>query len=221
MARATSSIPGPINSDERPFEVGDTLTIFEAAMVYAGRHPHSVFLRDGSVEDHVTFLRAGIREREPRSRDEIGARQSWDIYCEIMKRIRQGDITAVKRAYSKDGEIDPIQTVIRTADLVALASERDERPKYLKHIYDADAQSSAVSQRRPLTEKNAREFTVKYIADKRAAGRRPTQAGLEDAAREANMRGSRQHLRDAFRNQLGAPVKRGRPHNSPQKFAKK
>ena len=221
MVCAPSIIPGPLNSDEKPFEVGNTLTIFEAAMVYAGRHPHSVFLRDGSVEDHLTFLRAGIREREPRSRDRIRARRSWDIYCELMKRVRQGDITAVKRAYSKDGEIDPIQTVIRTADLVALASERDERPKYLKHSYDADAQSSAVSQRRPVTEKNAREFTVKYIADERAAGRRPTQAGLVHAAREANMRGGRPYLRDAFRKHLGAPVKRGRPHNSPQKFAKK
>jgi len=220
MARATSIIPGPINSDERPFEVGDTLTIFEAAMVYAGRHPHSVFLRDGSVEDHVTFLRAGIREREPRSRDRIGARQSWDIYCEIMKRIRQGDITAAKRAYLKDGEIDPIRTVIRTADLVALASERDERPKYLKHIYDADAKSS-VLQVTPLTEKIAKQFTAKYIADERAAGRRPTQAGLERAGHDAKMRGGRQFLRDAFHKLLGAPVKPGRPHNSPQKLAKK
>ena len=120
-------VPAPRNTDEKAFVIGDALTIFEAAMVYAGRHPHPRFLRNGSIEDHVQFLRAGIREREPRRR--IRARRSWDIYCELINRIKQRWLTPVKSAYSEDGEVDPRRTVIQTADLVLLAKERDEQPK--------------------------------------------------------------------------------------------
>jgi hypothetical protein len=60
-------IPAPPNSDERPFEIGDQMTVFEAAMVYAGRHPHPVFLKDGTEGDYLRFMKAGI-PKEPRSR---------------------------------------------------------------------------------------------------------------------------------------------------------
>ena len=159
MAKPNSVIPAPPHTEEEPFEIGDTLTVFAAAMIYAGRHPHSRFLRNGSIEDHVQFMRAGIREREPRTK--IRARRSWDIYCELINRIKQRRLTPVKSAYLEDGEVDPRRTVIEIADLVLLANERGEQPKYLKHLLRAaDYRAS----KRRLTRNEAGTFTAEYIA---------------------------------------------------------
>jgi hypothetical protein len=63
----------------------------------------------------------------------------------------------------------------------------------------------------PVSEKGARKFVKKYIADAKAEGQLPTQAGLEQAARAAGLRG-RERLRTAFREHLGLDApKRGRP----------
>jgi hypothetical protein len=70
-----------------------------------------------------------------------------------------------------------------------------------------------------MTERMAKEFAAKFITEEEAAGRKPTQAGLERAARQANKRGGREFLRAAF-HQL-SDVKRGRPSNASAKFAKK
>jgi hypothetical protein len=205
MAKPNSVIPAPDNSDETPFEIGDTLTVFEAAMVYAGRHPHPLFLRNGSIEHHVQFLRAGIREREPRRG--IRARRSWDIYTELINRIKQRQLTPVKPAYLANSEVDPRRTVIQTARLVLLAKEREEQPKYLKHLLrTADDRPS----KRPLTTRRAETFTADYINSEKKAGRTPTMAGLERAAVKAELRGGRKFLRDTFRQMQGT-VGPGRP----------
>jgi hypothetical protein len=134
MANATRFIPARPNSDEKPFEIGDSITVFDAAMVYAGRHPHKVFLKDGSIADHLKFLRASIPE-EPRSRHRARARRSWDIYRELIARIQNRTIMPIRPAYQSSGEeMDPINTEIRTADLANLAKERGEQPKYLRHL---------------------------------------------------------------------------------------
>jgi hypothetical protein len=72
---------------------------------------------------------------------------------------------------------------------------------------------------RPLSEKAAGKFAANYIDRERLAGKHPTQSGLEAAAKEANWRGGREFLREAFRQIEG--VTRGRPRNSPTKPAKK
>jgi hypothetical protein len=205
MAKPNSVIPAPDNSDEKPFEIGDTLTVFAAAMVYAGRHPLPLFLRGGSIEDHKQFLRAGILEHEPRAR--IRARLSWDTYCELINRIKQRRLIPVKSAYLEDGEVDPRRTVIETADLVLLANERGERPKYLKHLLRA---TDDLASKPPLTKRKAATFTADYIANERQAERSPTIAGLERAAMKAGLRGGRQFLRDTFRRMQGW-VRPGRP----------
>jgi hypothetical protein len=127
----------PPNSDEKDFQIGDELTVFESAMIYTGRrHPHSRFLKDGSILEHLNFLRAGIAELEPRSRIRIRAHRSWDIYCEIIKGIEAGRIQPVRVAYDAEGQIDPIRTVIRTSDLHVLATQRKERPRCLRHLQE-------------------------------------------------------------------------------------
>jgi hypothetical protein len=66
---------------------------------------------------------------------------------------------------------------------------------------------------RPVTEKEAERFVTRYIDGEHAAGRSPTLVGLEAAAREAEMRGGREHLRAAFRR--SQEVRRGRPPKAP------
>jgi hypothetical protein len=205
MASANHSIPAPPNSDEEPFKIGNTLTVFAAAMVYAGRHPHPRFLRDGSIEDHKQFLRAGIREREPRRR--IRARRSWDIYYELITRIKQRGLTPVKCAYLENGEIDTRRTVIETRYLVLLAIDRDEHPKYLRHLLRAAGDRAS---KRTVTREEAANFTAEYIATEQQAGRSPRLDGLERAAGKAELRGGREFLRDEFRRIQGQ-VKLGRP----------
>jgi hypothetical protein len=72
---------------------------------------------------------------------------------------------------------------------------------------------------RRLTRKFAREFAKSYVAGTTAKGRQPTQKGLEEAARTANLRGPRDFLRKAIVEILGRDaIKRGRPRkkNSPK-----
>jgi hypothetical protein len=111
----------------RPFRIGSRISVYAGAMIYAGRHPASRFLRGGTVEDYIDFLRAGMSKGGK-------ARLSWDIYCEIIRRIELGEIKPLQGCYLPSGEIDPVRTVIRTSDLARLASERGERPKYLRHL---------------------------------------------------------------------------------------
>jgi len=101
MASATRLIPAPPNSDEKPFEIGDSITVFDAAMIYAGCHPHKVFLKDGSIDEHLKFLGAGIRE-QPRSRHRVRTRRSRDIYCGLIARIKNGTITPLRDAPQAD-----------------------------------------------------------------------------------------------------------------------
>ena len=144
MASAKTVVPAPSNSDEEPFKIGEHLTVFDAAMVYAGRHPAARFLKDGSVEDYLHFLRAGI-SNHARSRQRARARQSWDILRELIKRIQNHTIEPVRIAYLRSGEIDPTRTLIRTPDLASLATERGEQPKYLRY-FQAEAVSGEPAQ---------------------------------------------------------------------------
>ena len=127
------AIPAPTEQDE-PFKIGDVLTIYEAAMVYAGRHPYPYFfdVKDRSIEAHLEFLKLGLAQSPPRKR--VRAERSWDIYCELIRRIEQSRIQPVKLASDPLGGIDPCRTRIRTSDLADLAKERGETPRYLRHL---------------------------------------------------------------------------------------
>jgi hypothetical protein len=141
--KSVVSIPPPMFC-EKPFEFGDTLTVFEASMVYAGRHPHGQFLKGANVNDHLKFLRAGIPE-QPRSRVRARARRSWDIYCALIDRIKDGIIVPARISYQQSGEIDPIRTLIRTRHLVDLARDRGEHPKYLRHLLVENSREAAIA----------------------------------------------------------------------------
>jgi hypothetical protein len=127
-----ASIPAP-TADDKPFQIGDELTVYEAAMVYAGRHPYphdfGPYDRNDRREHCLTLLKLGLKET-PQKRPR--AQRSWDIFCDLGERMKRGRIAPIRTARDLAGEIDLIDTVIATADLVQLARDRDEQPKYLR-----------------------------------------------------------------------------------------
>jgi hypothetical protein len=109
--------------------------------------------------------------------------------------------------------------------VVAMATEPTcERPTHLPGLSSVGQPSpERAQQSSPLvlrvTSKLAREFAESYVADTIANGRQPTQKGLEEAARTANLQGGRDFLRKAIVEILGPhAIKRGRPRkkNSPK-----
>jgi hypothetical protein len=112
-----------------PFIVGEKLTIYQAAMVYSGRHPGGSFV-DGtkdyeraSLHDHESYLGKGARD---------GPRKlAWDIYCQLRRMVAAGEIKPIKTAYTPTGEIDPLDTLIATVDVANLARARGESPECL------------------------------------------------------------------------------------------
>lgn len=120
-------IPGGADTGG-PFIVGETLTIYEAAMVYSGRHPGGRFLNSekygrASLRDHERFLGKG-------SCDPTRG-LGWYVFGELRRRVAEDSIKPVCPAYMESGEFNPLDTVIKTADVAALARERGEAPEYL------------------------------------------------------------------------------------------
>jgi len=81
----------------------------------------------------------------------------------------------------------------------------------------AEERKEAADSVQNLSKKRATEFTKNYIEAEKKADRRPTQSGLEKAARNAKLRGGREYLRKEF-NRIqgiaGVEVKPGRIQKS-------
>jgi hypothetical protein len=175
-----------------PLRIGAKISVYAAAMICAGRHPASRFLRDGTVDDYLDFLRAGMSKGGR-------ARLSWDIYCEIIRRIERGEIKPLQVDSLSSGEIDPLRTVIRTSDLARLASERGERPEYLRHVLSKESakgrREAAVMALLKMDERPGQTMPWKqfYDAVRKAAGVTPapgrqTERGFSDEVIEATAR---------------------------------
>jgi hypothetical protein len=153
------AIPAPTERDE-PFKIGDALSIYEAAMVYAGRHPYPYFfdVKGRGIEEHLEFLRLGLAQSSSRKR--VRAQRSWDICSELIIRIERGQIRPTKTAYDARGKIDMSRTQIRTSDLADLAKERDETPRYLRHllINPVSDESATVQTKAKIATRPARDF---------------------------------------------------------------
>jgi hypothetical protein len=137
---------------EEPFEVGPEITVYQAAMVYAGRHPCERLLGVGSdhpptPDDYLAFLKGGMERR-------VNVQQSWDIWCELAKRIEAGEIKPVRCRYARPGKMDFVHTVIRLVDVARLATERGEHPEYLQHVQAAGAPAPVDAGAVPLRNKS-------------------------------------------------------------------
>jgi hypothetical protein len=117
--RAIFHLFPPVDAGAR-FVVGPPLTICEAAMLYAGRHPHGQFLRDGSVRDHEEFIRTN--------------QTSWDVYCDLMRRAERGSLPLEKRVYLRDGRLDPRRSRITFEALLELAQDRGDADALLVEL---------------------------------------------------------------------------------------
>ena len=113
----TNEIPGRPDYGG-PFIVGEKLTVYQAAMVYSGAHPGEQFLEGCSLGEYERFLNRGWR-------DELGWLR-WTVYRQLLEMIGSGEIKPVKLAYMPSGELDPRGVVIKTADVAALAQQRNE-----------------------------------------------------------------------------------------------
>ncbi|HKF61233.1 MAG TPA: hypothetical protein VKB42_07735, partial [Dongiaceae bacterium] len=109
----------PLDEAGEPFAVGPPLTICEAAMVYALRHPHGRFLSDGSVGDHEDFIRANDPDAERRH-------NSWNAYCDLKQRAKGGSLPLEKPVYLRDGALDPRHTLVAFEALLELAMARGD-----------------------------------------------------------------------------------------------
>jgi hypothetical protein len=195
----STSIPAPSDEDT-PFPIEDTLTVYEAAMVYAGRHPYprmfGPYDDSNKIERCRTLLKVGL----PASQH---AQLSWDIFLELEKRIEQGTIEPHNPIHDRAERIDPFRTEISITDLARLAKDRGEKPEYLDGIRPA-------APKHPPSLAATDRFATQYIEDEIKSGRGPTMLGLEKAAKAANFGAGRETLRKVFREMRGS-LKRGRP----------
>jgi hypothetical protein len=157
---APVAIPAPTKND-KPFPIRHEHTIYEAAMVYAGRHPYPFDLGPYDTRDRrercLTLLKLGLKET-PQKRPR--AQRSWDIFCELGERIKRSQITPITIARDLAGEIDLIDTVISIADLVQVAIDRRERPKYLRRFPTKTAAPDSI---RKMTK---REAVANFVKEK-------------------------------------------------------
>ena len=130
-----SEIPETVHSGG-PFEVGNTLSVYEAAMVYAGRNPGGTFLTGNTKDPAESFGPGSVEEYERYlGRWDAGGDPArilaWDIYCELLRQIEVGQIEPTKRRYLSSGKTDPRDTLISIIHLVKLAKKRGDTPEYL------------------------------------------------------------------------------------------
>jgi hypothetical protein len=91
---------------------------------------------------------------------------------------------------------------VKGAEVARLWSFRERSKSVPKGCYYGEQLHPHPTSPTQVGKRPAREFVKSYIAAAEADGQLPTQAGLERAARAANLRG-RDRLRTAFREYLG------------------
>jgi len=181
----------------------------EPTLVYTLAHTLSAHLAENA--DQLELYRIAII-RTLRDAAETGER--WFI----------GDISpllAVEDGQRDFANLERIKIHPRDAVEWLLSKPRREHlvPESLRTFLRSINSSPDQTKPRSVTEKSAEVFAADYIERELAAGRRPTQGGLEAAAREAGLRGARDYLRAAFRKRV--EVRRGRPTKPNAKIARK
>jgi len=144
MTHAQYVVAAPLDAGE-PFEIRDEITVYDAAMLCGGRHPHNGFLRGGDYDDCMRFLKHSI-SRDPRGRHGFRQRRSWSIFCDLKGRIERGEIKPVRRHYRPSGELDLVCTVLKISDVVDVVASRGERSRLLRHLQAGSRSGGPVEQ---------------------------------------------------------------------------
>ena len=121
-------IRGSKKDGQPDWPVPERLTIFEAAMVYIGRHPHHPFsgtipARDAGEDeraDHLMFY--GLAPNTPQNRSGGRALVARDVYFELIRRVKAGTLSeGIVRADLGDGSPDPLHTLVPLSELLDIA----------------------------------------------------------------------------------------------------
>src|SRR5262245_45783930 len=92
----------PVSEEEKktffaePFEIKDDLTVYEAAMVVAGRHPNLRSVRGPDKGFYLEFLTAGARSK---SRQGARTRRSVNVFYALRDAIKRDEIKPTKPVY--------------------------------------------------------------------------------------------------------------------------
>jgi hypothetical protein len=131
-------IPSPFLDAGAPFEIGDHVTIWQAARIYVGKHPSDAFFGDGastareSVETREQYLGkspewAGLH---PRRYDDVDHQQresrrtSQSVYEELKRAVAHREVHGAVIYTFDNGEIDTARTMIPIGALLELAQRR-------------------------------------------------------------------------------------------------
>src|SRR5262249_7831823 len=127
-------------------------------------------------------------------------------------------LLAIEDGQTDFGNLGKVKVHPRAAVDWLLSKPKREHlvPETVRRFLKSGGKPAGVAARH-ITKKIADRFVANYIKDEQAAGRRPTQSGLEAAAKNAGLRGGRECLRSAFHQSPRVEVRRGRP----TKFAEK
>src|SRR5262249_44166722 len=112
-----------------PFEIKDDLTVYEAAMVVAGRHPNLRSVRGPNKGFYLEFLTAGAKSK---SRQGARARRSVNVFYALRDAIKRDEIKPTKSVYLPNGDIDLQLTRIKTEDVARLCAKNGWRPRFLQ-----------------------------------------------------------------------------------------
>jgi len=193
-AEARSSTPVP---KDKPFEISTKPTVYEAAMVYSGRHPYpKMFGLSEDVRPHdddqmqqrcLTLLKTGLYNPH--------AQLSWDIFQTLAKMIERGEIDPINRVHDRDGQVNLFRTTITWSDLRRMTKDRSDQPEFLSKASRNDEIIRCLNS---------------YVADKKKVGEPPTERGLIAAAKEESLDAGRNALRRAFKKRF-PNLRKGRP----------
>jgi hypothetical protein len=81
---------------EEAFEIRDTLSIYEAAMVVSGRHPCPRILRGAGIDGYWGLLTARINEK---GWQRVRPQRSVDMFHTLMDAIKQDKIKPTRLVY--------------------------------------------------------------------------------------------------------------------------
>lgn len=120
------TIPGP--EGESPFEIGDLLTIYEAACVYRDAHPYPRLL---GLDLNVPVDRATAEKFQGFRRDHGTGLAAKDVYFDLQRLVLGSEIKGAIPAYFGPGDLNPFRTTIPTSMLLSLARARGDAGKII------------------------------------------------------------------------------------------
>jgi hypothetical protein len=184
---------------KKPYIIHSALRVFEAAMVYADRHPNVAFLGDLDISDpnDVAILEEWIgKPSRPRTRllgdvgkqpnetdEERALRVSWEIARELSEAITTGAIKPVRVERDGQGRIIPLACTIKLKTLLKIARRRGDAGRIVSSLAGvAKRTGEKLERKRPALERAQRFICEHYPNGTRKASAAASWRGKAGAA---------------------------------------